>query len=196
MFRIEFGLVLLALLIAFIYPSLGSQWFEKLERRLAQLSRRRVTSIILVGVTALVLRAAMLPIEPIPQPIARDEFGYLLMSDTFAHRRMANPTHPMWIHFEATFVNQTPMYVSKFFPAQGVLLAIGQVVLGHPFWGVWLGIGVMCAAICWMLQAWFAPPWALLGALLAMIRLGTFSYWANSYLGCALPPIAGKEHPR
>ena len=70
MLRIEFSLVLLALLIAFMYPSLGSQWFEKLERRFAQLSRRRVTSIILVGVTALVLRAAVLPIEPIPQPIA------------------------------------------------------------------------------------------------------------------------------
>ena len=71
MLRIEFGLVLLALLIAFFYPSLGSQWFEKLERRFAQLSRRRVTSIILVGVTALVLRAAVLRIDPATGALVR-----------------------------------------------------------------------------------------------------------------------------
>ena len=68
MLLIETGLVLASLLTAFTYVSLGARWFEKLERRLFQLSRRRVTSIILVGVAALALRAALLPIEPIPQP--------------------------------------------------------------------------------------------------------------------------------
>jgi predicted membrane protein len=191
MLRIETGLVLLSLLIAFLYPQLGSRWFVKLERSFSQLSRQRFLSIVLIGFLALAVRAALLPIEPIPQPTLRDEFSYLLMSDTFAHGRVANPTHPMWIHFEATYVNQKPTYVSKYFPAQGVLLAIGQVMFGHPFWGISISMAIMCAAICWMLQGWFAPPWALLGALLAMIRLGTFSYWTNSYLGCALPAIGG-----
>src|SRR6266481_1180425 len=135
MLRIETGLLLLSLLIAFINPSLGSGWFEKLERHFLQLSRRRILSIALVGVTALALRAALLPIQPIPQPTVHDEFSYLLMSDTFAHGRVANPTHPMWTHFDAPYVNQKPTYVSKYFPAQGVLLALGQVVFGHPFWG-------------------------------------------------------------
>src|SRR5205823_13155641 len=110
---------------------------------------------------------------------------------TFAHGRLSNPTHPMWAHFETFYVNQKPTYGSMFYPAQGLFLAAGQVIFGHPFWGVWLSAGLMCAAICWMLQAWLPPSWALLGGLLAVIRLGTFSYWANGYWGGVVPAVAG-----
>src|SRR6202044_151728 len=58
-----------------------------------------------------------------------------------------------------------------------------RLLFGHPWFGVLCTTTLMCAAICWMLQAWLPPPWALLGGLLAVLRLGLFSYWINTYFG-------------
>ena len=191
MFLIECGLVLVAVVIAFAAPTTGSRFFQAVERPFARLSRRRRIAVVAVGVTALAVHAMALPILHIPSPGFHDEFSYLLMGDTFAHGRLTNPTHPMWVHFETFHVNWKPTYCAKYYPAQGVILAIGQVLFGNPFSGVWLSAGLMCAAICWMLQAWVAPIWALLGGMLAIPLLGTFSYWAHHYWGGAAAAIGG-----
>lgn len=188
---IEAGLVVLALVLAFTVPNLGSRWFEFLERNLGNLARQRRLSVITVGLTALSLRAALLPILPIPVPGVPDEFACLLLSDTFAHGRLTNPSNPMWVHFEALHILWQPTYTAQYWPAQGLFMAAGQVLMGHPFWGVWLSVGLMCAAITWMLQAWVGEGWALLGGLLAVIRFASFNYWDNSYWGGAVAALGG-----
>ncbi|HET7213391.1 MAG TPA: hypothetical protein VFL79_07385, partial [Terriglobia bacterium] len=184
-------LVVVALALAFIVPDVGSRWFGRLEWAFGNLARQKKLSVLTVGLTALTMRAALLPILPLPVPGIGDEFGYLLLSDTFAHWRLTNPTSPMWVHFENSNILWHPTYTSKYWPAQGMMMAVGQVLMGHPFWGVWLSIGLMCAAITWMLQAWVGERWALLGGFLALIRFGTFNYWANSYWGGTVTAMGG-----
>jgi hypothetical protein len=68
--KIEAALSVLALALAFTVPNLGSHWFEAIERSLGKLARRRGLSVVVVGLTALALRLALLPILPIPTPAA------------------------------------------------------------------------------------------------------------------------------
>jgi hypothetical protein len=183
---IEGGLTVIVFAASFLLPRLGSAWFARTERVFAPLAQRKRWSVVFVGITAFVLRLAILPVCPVPLPFVPDDFSFLLAADTFAHGRLTNPTPAMWTHFETIHVTMQPTYMSMYFPGQGLLFAASKVLLGHPWYGLLVTSALMCAAICWMLQAWLPPSWALLGGLLAILRLGLFSFWINTYTGAGL----------
>ena len=206
---LEGGLTLIAFAGAFCLPHLGSSIFRRMERAFGRLARKQGLAVAAVGLSTLLLRLAILPFYPIPLPFVPDDFSFLLAADTFLHGRLANPTPAMWIHFESIHITMQPTYMSMYFPAQGLLLAAGKLLFGNPWFGVLVSSALMCAALCWMLQAWLPPGWALLGGVLAVLRLGVFSYWINTYSagGCisaiggalvlgALPRLLKTARPR
>ncbi len=89
-----------------------------------------------------------------PAPRLHDEFSYLLLADTLAHGRAVNSAVPLPEFFETFHVLTKTVYASKYFPAQGVFLAIGEKLTGHSAVGVWLSSALACAATFWMLEAW------------------------------------------
>jgi hypothetical protein len=126
-----------------------------------------------------------------PEPRIHDEFSYLLAADTFAHGRLANPPHPLWEHFEAFHTLSRPSYASKYPPGKGLVLAVGQVLTGEPVVGLWLAVGLLAAAMVWMLRAWTRPEWAVLGGVLAALLFGIASHWSQTLWGGALAATGG-----
>ena len=188
---LELGLTLITVVLAFWFPRMASGLFSRLETWFGRLARKRGLSILVCGAAPCIIRLLLLPFDPIPKPWVDCDFSFLLAADTFASGRLTNPTPPLWPHFESLHITVIPTYMSMYFPAQGMIMAAAKIVTGHPWFGVWASCGLMCAAICWALQGWLPSGWALLGGMLAALRLAVFSYWMNSYTGGAVAAAGG-----
>jgi hypothetical protein len=179
-------LVLAILLILLVLAS--RPLIEPYARKLAE---HTGWSMLLLAALPITLRLALLPQYPIPSPNVSDDFSYLLLADTLRHLRLANPPHPLHQFFETFFVLQEPTYSSLFPLGQGIVLALGWTIFGHPWAGVAFSIGALCALCYWMLRAWTTPGWALAGGLLAVIQFGPLNQWMNSFWGGAVSACAG-----
>ncbi len=166
-------------------------WRPWLEPRAAAFAHRTWWCVAALAALPVVLRLALLPNHPVPSPDVYDEFSHLLMADTLRHFRLANPAHLFPQFFETQFVLQEPTYSSIYPPGQGLVMAIGWTVFGHPWGGVVLAAAGFCALCYWMLRAWTAPGWALAGGVLAVIEFGPLNSWMNSYWGGAAAACAG-----
>jgi hypothetical protein len=175
------GLIwVLLVAIGWFAPLACDRWLSPIEENAERFAHRKCLVLVTLGGATILFRLALLPVLPVPMPAVHDEFSYLLAADTFAHSRLSNPPHPMWIFFDTFHVLQHPTYASKYPPAPGALMAVGEL-LGHPWLGVLLSMAMMTVTMTWMLQGWFSPPWALLGGLLVLLHLNLFQYWADSY---------------
>ena len=151
--------------------------------------RRLWWSVLAFGMIA--CRVALLPLLPVPEPVVHDEFSYLLSADTFAHGRVTNPTPPDPEFFESPHILVKPVYVSKYQPGQGLILASGQKVAGHAYWGVVLSCALMVYLFCWAADAWLPPQWSLIAGGLAAVLFFIPSYWFTSYWGGAVAASGG-----
>jgi hypothetical protein len=173
------------------WGDLASRWEAAVLAPFLRLARRPVAAMLACCAAPLVVRALLWKILRIPVPQAVDEYSYLLASDTFAHGRLTNPTHPLWMHFESPNIIQVPSYASKYPPLQGLVMAFGQVVFRHPWWGVFISNGILGAVLYWALAGWVPRRWALLGSFLALLQWEVLGYWMNSYWGGSVAAIGG-----
>jgi hypothetical protein len=184
-------LLLILLLAAFLL--FCPPWVKRRLRAIGSLllrpfERGKPITLVLLCLAPLVLRVAVLPVVPPPIPVVADEFGHLLLADTLAAGRLANPPHPMAAHFETLYVLQQPAYASIYPPGHGFVMAMAQWAGLHPWFGVLAETGFMLLAMAWMLRAWFPSRWVLLGLLIATVRLGV---WMNCYWGGSLAAAGG-----
>ena len=187
---LETVLFLVGLLVLLLWPGASSRAADKLLSKLANQAKSTRRVILMVALLAGLGNAITTLIQGPPIPVVSDEWSYLLATETFASGRVTNPPSP---HRALVGENTLgiPTYQSKYPPAQGSILALGERLGGHPVVGLWLSAALLAAAVTWCLQAWVGPQWAFLGGLLIAVRLGIGAYWNQSYWGGSVAAIGG-----
>ncbi|NNE07770.1 MAG: hypothetical protein HKN20_04325 [Gemmatimonadetes bacterium] len=124
------------------------------------------------------------------QAVVQDEFAYLFQANTFAAGRLAFPTPPDPVRFDAFHVLTTPTYAGKYPPGHALLLAPAARA-GRP----WIGVHMITAAGLVGLGLLARPLLGPIGAPLlvflfafspAMIQVATTYLSQTTYLTAAV----------
>jgi hypothetical protein len=180
---IALGLALTALLVIFGDAYLGDG--------MRSVARRTGLCMVALFVLPIALRLALLTRASAPAPDTAAEFSSLLAADTLLHGRIRNPPHAFSEFFEAPLVEQRPVYRSTLPVGDGLLLALGLLVLRDSWAGILLGIGALAALSYWMLRGWVAAGWALLGGAAVGCAFGPLCGWTNGYWGGFAAALGG-----
>src|SRR5436190_4457259 len=182
-----------ALLLDTIAPKLGRRTLHRFERGCGRLARKASRTVWFIAIVSFVLFISTIALTGIPQPRIHDEFSYLLAGETFAHGRLTNPPIPdaLGPYFETMHELVRPTFASKYFPAQGMTLALGKVLTGYPIVGVVLSTTAACAALVWALLGWVRPRrWAVIGALVIVVHPIVIE-WTTTYWGGNVAMLSG-----
>lgn len=158
---------------------------------LCQFAARPVAPYISLMIAAVLPRLLLLLWLPPSEPYIEDEFSHRFLADTLLLGRLANPTHPLWEHFETTHIFHQPTYSSMYLPGQALFLAAGKLLTGWHWAGVLGGAMAATSSLLWMLRALFPPQWAYLGAAFYACRVAMFSVWTEGYWGGHVAAAAG-----
>lgn len=185
---IEVFVVCVACLAA--HWKLWLKFVGRVEAALKAASKHPALSFFAIFTIAIAARLALLPAEPVPQPLLHDEFSYLLAADTFAHGRLTNPQPPVPAAFETFHVNVWPTYQSMYLPGTGLALAAGQL-LGSPWMIVLLTSALFCAMVYWAVSGWLPRHYGVAAALLALAVCFDWNRWFDNYFCLGLAGTAG-----
>ena len=189
LFIFELFFFILTLLLVLLKPKVSYSISNKFFYLLNLISKKPILAIIIIALVAYLGNAAGNMLVRFPEPAIHDEFSKLLAADTFASGRLTNPSHLFWEHFQTFHVFEQPTYASKYLPGQGLLLALGQVLGGHPVVGLWIGAALFSVSIYWMIAGIVPRSWGLLGGIIAALNFCVLGYWGQKYWGGYLSAI-------
>lgn len=187
---IQIPILLTFMCIAFRNPAFGEPAFTRIEASIRPMADRPFLAAGVIALTAVILRALVMPITGTPEATLDDDCSIILQADTYLSGHLANHIK-LSPDFESVYILLAPSYSSMYPVLRSFPLLLGKVI-GLDYWaGVWAVMAGLCAATYWMLKAWIEPRYAMAGALLVLVRFGLFSTWENAYWGAAFTALGG-----
>lgn len=167
-----------------------SRYRDVPRRMLRAVLRGSRRSPLVAALVSLVVTLAVFAYRGEPMPHSPDDFGHLLVAETLAEGRLANPPHPLGRHFETLIALQRPTYASPYPIGSGLLYAIGKAATGIPMAGAWLASALAAALTVWAARGFMTPGWSLLAGLLFALH-PTVTWWSTSYHNGSLAACGG-----